>query len=75
LHSLQQVLNVQDLVDPKEDYTSLAGLLLAHSDEFPKVGDTLELHRLRFLIVEATDYRIELVRVVRVPETTAESAV
>ncbi|AUQ25615.1 TerC family protein [Dickeya zeae] len=75
LHSLQQVLNVQDLVDPKEDYTSLAGLLLAHSDEFPKVGDTLELHRLRFLIVEATDYRIELVRVVRVPETTAENAV
>ncbi|WP_407273428.1 TerC family protein [Dickeya ananatis] len=75
LHSLQQVLNVQDLVDPKEDYTSLAGLLLAHSDEFPKVGDTLELHRLRFLIVEATDYRIELVRVVRIPETTAENAV
>ncbi|MBP2859054.1 TerC family protein [Dickeya oryzae] len=75
LHSLQQVLNVQDLVDPKEDYTSLAGLLLAYSDEFPKVGDTLELHRLRFLIVEATDYRIELVRVVRVPETTAENAV
>ncbi|WP_226101506.1 TerC family protein [Dickeya oryzae] len=75
LHSLQQVLNVQDLVDPKEDYTSLAGLLLAHSDEFPKVGDTLELHRLRFLIVEATDYRIELVRVVRVPEATAENAV
>ncbi|QIZ47298.1 TerC family protein [Dickeya zeae] len=75
LHSLQQVLNVQDLVDPKEDYTSLAGLLLAHSDEFPKVGDTLELNRLRFLIVEATDYRIELVRVVRVPETTAENAV
>ncbi|MCO7261820.1 TerC family protein [Dickeya zeae] len=75
LHSLQQVLNVQDLVDPKEDYTSLAGLLLAHSDEFPKVGDTLELHRLRFLIVEATDYRIELVRVARIPETTAENAV
>ncbi|ATZ94606.1 MULTISPECIES: TerC family protein [Dickeya] len=72
LHSLQQVLNVQDLVDPKEDYTSLAGLLLAHSDEFPKVGDWLELNRLRFLIVEATDYRIELVRIVRIPETATE---
>ncbi|MEI7377589.1 TerC family protein [Dickeya chrysanthemi] len=75
LHSLQQVLNVQDLVDPKEDYTSLAGLLLAHSDEFPKVGDQLELQRLRFLIVEATDYRIELVRVVRVAEPTVEDSV
>ncbi|OSN06827.1 TerC family protein [Lonsdalea iberica] len=66
LHSLQQALDMQDLVDPKEDYTSLAGLLLAHSNEFPHVGDVLEFSRLRFTIMAASEYRIELVRIERI---------
>ncbi|ACS85810.1 TerC family protein [Musicola paradisiaca] len=73
LHSLQQVLNASDLVDPKEEYTSLAGLLLAHCDEFPKAGDELELHRLRFRVMAASDYRIELVRIERIPVVEDES--
>ncbi|WP_139823923.1 transporter associated domain-containing protein, partial [Lonsdalea iberica] len=66
LHSLQQALDMQDLVDPKEDYTSLAGLLLAHSNEFPHVGEVLEFSRLRFTIMAASEYRIELVRIERI---------
>nr|WP_113866201.1 TerC family protein [Brenneria salicis]NMN91568.1 putative tellurium resistance membrane protein TerC [Brenneria salicis ATCC 15712 = DSM 30166]RBP63038.1 putative tellurium resistance membrane protein TerC [Brenneria salicis ATCC 15712 = DSM 30166]RLM30801.1 hypothetical protein BHG07_08730 [Brenneria salicis ATCC 15712 = DSM 30166] len=66
LHSLQQVLNSSDLVSPKEDYTSLAGLLLAHSDEFPQVGEIIELHQLRFQILDVSEYRIELVKVEKI---------
>ncbi|PWC11457.1 hypothetical protein B4923_14110 [Brenneria roseae subsp. americana] len=68
LHSLQQVVNSSDLVSPKEDYASLAGLLLAHSDEFPKVGEIIELHQLRFQILEVSEYRIELVRVEKIAD-------
>ena len=66
LHALQQVVNSSELVDPKEDYASLAGMLLAHSDEFPKVGAIIELYNLRFHIIEVSEYRIELVRVERI---------
>ena len=72
LHSLQQVLDSHELVDPKKDYASLAGMLLAHSDEFPKVGEVINLHQFRFHIVEVSDYRIELVRVERMPEPAGE---
>ncbi|MFC3395699.1 TerC family protein [Brenneria rubrifaciens] len=68
LHSLQQVVNSSDLVSPKEDYASLAGLLLANSDEFPKVGEIIELHQLRFQIREVSEYRIELVRVEKIAD-------
>ncbi|RLM26831.1 hypothetical protein BIY29_04240 [Brenneria alni] len=72
LHSLQQVVDSSDLVSPKEDYTSLAGMLLSHSDEFPKVGDIIELHQLRFQIMEVSEYRIELVRVEKITEPVEE---
>ncbi len=66
LHALQQVVDSSELVDPKEEYASLAGMLLAHSDEFPKVGAIIELYNLRFHIIEVSEYRIELVRVERI---------
>ncbi|PKH26904.1 hypothetical protein CIG19_03685 [Enterobacterales bacterium CwR94] len=65
LHSLQQLLDTQGLVDPEEDYASLAGLLIAQNDQFPKAGDVIVLAPLTFQIVEATDYRIDLVRVTK----------
>ncbi|PWC12185.1 TerC family protein [Brenneria corticis] len=72
LHSLQQVVESSDLVSPKEDYASLAGMLLAYSDEFPNVGDVIELHQLRFQIMEVSEYRIELVRVEKITEPREE---
>lgn len=72
LHSLQQVLNSSDLVSPKEDYSSLAGMLLSHSDEFPNVGDVIEVHQLRFKIMQVSEYRIELVRVEKITAPVEE---
>ena len=72
LHTLQQVLDSHDLVDPKQDYASLAGLLLAHGDEIPKAGEVIELYQFRFQIMAVSDYRIELVRVERLPDPNAQ---
>jgi CBS domain containing-hemolysin-like protein len=66
LHSLEQALDCDDLVSPTEDYASLAGFLLSHSGQMPTVGDVVELHDLRFEILEISDYRIELVSITKV---------
>lgn len=63
LHSLEQALNCQDLVSPTEDYASLAGFLLSHYGQMPAVGEVLEQNGLRFEILAASEYRIELVRI------------
>ncbi|CCG87470.1 TerC family protein [Erwinia piriflorinigrans] len=65
LHSLQHLLDNQDLVKPEDDHASLAGLLIEQKGQLPKPGDVIELPPLRFQIVEATDYRVDLVRVTR----------
>lgn len=66
LHSLEQALDCDDLVSPTEDYASLAGFLLSYSGQMPTVGDVVELHDLRFEILEISDYRIELVSITKV---------
>ncbi|MBD8161348.1 TerC family protein [Erwinia persicina] len=65
LHSLQQLLDTQDLVRPEDDHASLAGLLIEQKGQLPKPGEVIEMPPLRFQIIEATDYRIDLVRVTR----------
>ncbi|MFB6421968.1 MAG: transporter associated domain-containing protein [Candidatus Malihini olakiniferum] len=72
LHTLQQVFDSHELVDSKEEYASLAGLLLAHSNEIPKVGEMIELHHFRFEIMSVSEYRIELVRVTRLVDLYAD---
>ncbi|CRY53566.1 MULTISPECIES: TerC family protein [Yersinia] len=65
LHSLEQALDCQELVSPTADYASLAGMLLSYSGHMPTVGDVVELHNLRFEIMEVSEYRIELVRITK----------
>lgn len=65
LHSLQQLLDHHQLVDPDEDHASLAGLLIAQKGQLPLPGETIDLPPLHFQIIEATDYRIDLVRVTK----------
>ncbi|MFB6434685.1 MAG: transporter associated domain-containing protein [Candidatus Malihini olakiniferum] len=72
LHTLQQVFDSYELVDPKEGYASLAGLLLAHSNEIPKVGEVIELHHFRFEIKAVSEYRIQLVQVTRLADPYAD---
>ncbi|MGB9096066.1 TerC family protein [Erwinia sp.] len=72
LHSLQQLLNTQVLVNPEEDHASLAGLLIAQKGQLPVPGEVIELPPVTFQIIEATDYRIDLVRVTRARERHEE---
>ncbi|MFS2225573.1 TerC family protein [Pantoea sp. B65] len=65
LHSLQQLLDTQDLVKAEDDHASLAGLLIAQKGQLPVPGEVIELLPLRFQIIEATDYRVDLVRVTK----------
>ncbi|MGV3344402.1 transporter associated domain-containing protein [Enterobacteriaceae bacterium LUAb1] len=65
LHALQQLLDIQGLANPEEDYASLAGLLIAQNDQFPKPGDVIVLPPLTCHIMEITEYRIDLVRVTK----------
>jgi len=63
LHALEQVLDRYDLVSSSDDYTTLAGFLLSHDGQMPKVGEVIEWQQLRFELLQASDYKIELVRV------------
>ncbi|KOC89022.1 TerC family protein [Winslowiella iniecta] len=65
LHSLQQLLDTKDLVKAEDDHASLAGLLIAQKGQLPLPGDVIELLPLRFQIIEATEYRVDLVRVTK----------
>lgn len=68
LHSLQQLLDTQVLVNPEDDHASLAGLLIAQKGQLPVPGEIIELPPVSFQIIEATDYRVDLVRVTRARE-------
>lgn len=65
LHSLQQLLDFHELVDPEEDHASLAGLLIAQKGQLPLPGEVIDIEPLHFQIIEATDYRVDLVRVTK----------
>ncbi|MGV2880062.1 TerC family protein [Pantoea vagans] len=65
LHSLQQLLDFHELVDPTEDHASLAGLLIEQKGQLPLPGEVIDITPLHFQIIEATDYRIDLVRVTK----------
>lgn len=65
LHALQQLFDVNELVDPDEDHASLAGLLIAQKGQLPQPGEVIDLPPLHFTILQATDYRVDLVRVTK----------
>lgn len=68
LHALQQRLDINTLVNVDEDIASIAGLVIAVNGQIPKPGDILEVPPLQIQIVEANNYRVDLVRVVKEPE-------
>ncbi|WP_343191972.1 TerC family protein [Buchnera aphidicola] len=65
LHSLQQLLDTKQLIQKKDTYASLAGLLIAQKGQLPLPGDTIYIAPLHFHIIEATQYRINLVRITK----------
>jgi CBS domain containing-hemolysin-like protein len=65
LHALQQHLDINTLVNDEEDIASIAGLVIAVNGQIPKPGDVIEVAPLSVQILEANDYRVDLVRVVK----------
>lgn len=69
LHTLEQMLGWDGLVsESSSDCASIAGLLLAHFDQMPQAGEVVELHGLRFQVMEVKDYRIELIHIERITQ-------
>ncbi|HAC8923886.1 TPA_asm: hypothetical protein G0J09_12680, partial [Salmonella enterica] len=65
LHALQQALEVDHLVNEEGDIATVAGLVIAANGHIPRVGDVIDVPPLRITIVEANDYRVDLVRIVK----------
>ncbi|KFC12865.1 magnesium/cobalt efflux protein [Trabulsiella guamensis ATCC 49490] len=65
LHALQQMLGMDTLVDDDQEVATVAGLTIAVNGQIPQVGDVIALPPLRITIVEANDYRIDLVHIVK----------
>ncbi len=69
LHHLELMLDIDDLVDEDENYTTLAGYLLERFDHLPKAGDSCELEQggtvLRFTVLKLSARRIATVRIER----------
>lgn len=63
LHALQRHLALDNLVD--EDIATVAGLVISVNGQIPRKDDVIEFAPLHITIVEANDYRIDLVRVVK----------
>lgn len=69
LHHLELLLDVDDLVDEDENYTTLAGYLLDRFDHLPQEGDSCELEQdgtvLKFTVLKLSGRRIATVRIER----------
>ncbi|BBI01263.1 TerC family protein [Buchnera aphidicola (Nipponaphis monzeni)] len=63
LHSLSQLFNTTNLIKNKDSYASLAGLLIAQKGQLPHPGEKIIIDSLTFYIIEASEYRIDLIRI------------
>jgi hypothetical protein len=61
---LQQALGLDPLINDDEDIATVAGLVIAVNGHIPRIGDVVSLPPLHFTVVEANDYRVDLVRAV-----------
>ncbi|QCI22188.1 TerC family protein [Buchnera aphidicola] len=64
LHSLQQLLNTEELIK-ENNYASLGGLLIAQKGQLPMTGEIIYIHPFHFHIIKATEYKIDLVRIIK----------
>ncbi|UXY12934.1 CNNM family cation transport protein YoaE [Kosakonia sp. ML.JS2a] len=65
LHALQHTLGLDSLVNDDEDIATVAGLVISAKGQIPQPGEVLEIAPLHITVVEANDYRVDLVRVVK----------
>jgi len=74
LHQLEQVLETEGLVSNDDEYTSLAGFLLARLESMPEPGQEIEIDGLRYRILAVEERRIAKVLVQRIVADDAEQA-
>ena len=74
LHLLEQVLETDALVIDADDYTSLAGFLLARFETLPAPGQAIELDGLRYEVLAVEDRRIAKVAIRRIEAAPREQA-
>ncbi|BBJ62666.1 CNNM family cation transport protein YoaE [Enterobacter asburiae] len=65
LHALSHTLGLENVINDEEDIATVAGLVIAVNGQIPRVGDVIELTPLHITIVEANDYRVDMVRIVK----------
>lgn len=65
LHALSHTLGVENVVNDEEDIATVAGLVIAVNGQIPRIGDVIELPPAHITIVEANDYRVDMVRIVK----------
>lgn len=64
LHAIQQQFDVHHLVDEDGEIATVAGLVIAANDHIPRPGDEIHVPPLHITVLEANDYRVDLVRIV-----------
>jgi len=74
LHLLEQILETEGLVSEDDEYSSLAGFLLARFETMPTVGQALELDGLRYEVLAIEERRIARVAVRRMDRADDEQA-
>jgi CBS domain containing-hemolysin-like protein len=74
LHYLEQVLQARGLVGDKDEYSSLAGLLLERFGSLPRAGEAVDIDGLRFEVAAVVERRIASVLVTRLEEQPAGPA-
>ena len=65
LHALSHTLGLENVINDEEDIATVAGLVIAVNGQIPRIGDVIELPPLHITIVEANDYRVDMVRIVK----------
>lgn len=60
----QQALGLDPPINDDEDIATVAGLVISANGHIPRIGDVVSLPPLHFTVVEANDYRVDLVRAV-----------
>ena len=71
LYHLEQTIHIDFSIDNNE-YTSLAGFLLARFNKFPGPGDTIELDEYSFEVKEIIDRRIATVIITKIANEKAD---
>lgn len=65
LHDLEHRLEIAGLVEPEQEYVTVAGLLQCDCGGMPKIGDSFIHRGLKFEVLEADALRISKVRITR----------